>query len=87
MDKSNQGGRRIRSLQFVSFAYKSTDPADTTPDPACKTADIVDVVGFVHGFESILDTTIRSWIENPRVMDKQWTLDTTTKHRWQLEAA
>ena len=73
MDKSNQGGRRIRSLQFVSFAYKSTDPADTTPDPACKTADIVDVVGFFHGTESILDTTIRSWIEDPRVMDQQWT--------------
>ena len=68
-----EGGRRIRSLQFVSFAYKSTDPADTTPDPACRTADIVDVVGFVHGTESILDTTIRSWIEDPRVMDQQWT--------------
>ena len=67
-----EGGRRIRSLQFVSFAYKSTDPADTTPDPACRTADIVDVVGFVHGTESILDTTIRSWIEDPRVMDQQW---------------
>ena len=29
IDNSNQGGRRIGSLQHVSFAYKSTYPADT----------------------------------------------------------
>ena len=69
MDKSNQGGRRIRSLQHISFAYKSTDPADTTPDPACNPAKVVNVVGFVHGTESILDTTMRSWIEDPRVIE------------------
>ena len=73
MDKSNQGGRRIRSLQHISFAYKSTDPADTTPDPACNPAKVVNVVGFVHGTESILDTTMRSWIEDPCVIDQQRT--------------
>ena len=33
MDKSNQGGLPIRSLQHVLFADKSTDTPDTTPDP------------------------------------------------------
>ena len=75
MDKSNQGGlgRRIRSLQHVSFAYKSTDPADTTPDPACNPANVVNVVRFILGTESILDTTMRSWIEDSLVIDQQWT--------------
>ena len=72
LDTSSQGGRRFRSLQNVSFAYKSTGTysADTIPDPDCKPANVVDVVGFVHGTESILDTTtMRSWIEDPRVID------------------
>ena len=57
MDKSNQGGppRKTKSLEHVSFAYKSTDPADTTPDPASNTANVVDVVGFAHGTKSIRD--------------------------------
>ena len=75
MDTSSQSGRRIRSLQHVSFAYKSTgtDSADTTQDPACNPANVVDVVGFVHGTESILDTNMRSWIQDPLVIDQQWT--------------
>ena len=56
IDMSNRDGRRIRRLQHISFAYKSEDPAnsthsDTTPDPGCNTAYIVDVVGFAHGGE------------------------------------
>ena len=75
MDTSSQSGRRIRSLQHVSFAYKSTgtDSGDTPQDLACNPANVVDVVGFVHGSKSILDTTMRSWIEDPRVIDQQWT--------------
>ena len=63
MDKSNQGEQRIRSLQRVSFAYacKSTVPADTMPAPACNpenvVVQIVHVVGFIHGTESILAGT------------------------------
>ena len=73
MDKSNQEGRRIRRLQHVSFAYKSADPADTMAGMASNPANIVDVVGFAHGGESILDTTIYSWIQDPRVIDQRWT--------------
>ena len=75
MDTSSQRGRRIRSLQHVSFAYKSTgtDSVDTTQDPACNPANVVYVVGLVHGTKSILDTTMRSWIEDQRVIDQQWT--------------
>ena len=69
-------GRRIRCLQHVSFAYKARDPtmsADTTPGPAESQVRIVDVIGFAHGGESILDTTMYSWIQDPRVIDQQWT--------------
>ena len=53
IDMSNRDGRRIRRLQHVSFAYKSSDAAnctqsDTTPDPGCNTANIVKVVEFGH---------------------------------------
>ena len=51
--------------------------ADTTQAPACNPANvvahIVHVVGFIHGTESILDTTMLSWIQDPRVIDQQWT--------------
>ena len=89
MDKANQDGRRIRSLQDVSLAYKSKDPANTTQDPACNPANVVNVIGFVHGTESILDTTMRSWIEDLRVIDQQWTPVSIlhTRHLRQLEAA
>ena len=75
---SNRDGRRIRRLQHILFAYKSADPSNstqsyTTPDPGCNTTCIVDVVGFAHGGESFLDTTMYSWIPNPRVIDRQWT--------------
>ena len=40
---------------------KSKDPADTTPDPDCKPANVVNVVGFVHGTVSILDTIMCSY--------------------------
>ena len=78
IDMSNRDGRRIRRLQHISFAYKSEDPAnsthsDTTPDPGCNTAYIVGLVRFAHGGESILKTTMYSWIPNPRVIDQQWT--------------
>ena len=67
--------RRTTNQEFAGcfVAYKSTDPANTTPDPACHPTNVVNVVGFVHGTESIMDTTMRSWIEDPRVIDQQWT--------------
>lgn len=73
VDKSNQDGRRIRSLQQVSFAYKTEDRGETGNPGLQEPANIVDVVGFVHGRESILDKTMLSWIQDPRVIDQQWT--------------
>jgi hypothetical protein len=73
MDKSIQDGRRIRGLQHVSFAYKSTNPADIMTGSFSNLAHIVDVVGFAHGCESILDTTIYNWIQDSRVIDQNWT--------------
>ena len=35
-------------------------------------ANILDVVGFVHDGESILDTPMHSWIQDPLVIDQQW---------------
>ena len=72
IDKSNQGGQRIRSLQHVAFAYSPRGPADSTPNLAGSPANILDVVGFVHDGESILDTPMHSWIQDPLVIDQQW---------------
>ena len=47
-------------------------PADSTLNLAGIPENIVDVVGFVHGGESIQDT-MHSWIQDPRVIDQQWT--------------
>ena len=52
MDRSNQGGQRIRSLQHVSFAYSPRGPADSTLILAGIPANIVDVVGFIQGGDS-----------------------------------
>ena len=76
IDESNTERRRITSLQHVSFAYKPTRLADTSPDGpdlACQPANLVDVVGFAHCLESILDTIVHSWIRDPRVVDQRWT--------------
>ena len=62
--------RRIRSLQHVSFAYTFGEPARSDVDVI--QAAIVDVVGFEHSNESIRETTIQSWIQDPRVMDQRW---------------
>jgi len=75
VNESNQGGRQIRSLQQVSFAYKSGEmPPDLADNSALPgPANVVDVVGFVHGHESILDSTMHSWIQDPRVIAQTWT--------------
>ena len=74
LDLSNNS-RTIRGLQHVSFAYSVRDP--TQPDLAGtqlqSTIIIVDVVGFVHSNESILDTTMHAWIQDSRVIDQRWT--------------
>jgi hypothetical protein len=87
MDKSIQDGRRIRGLQHVSFAYKSTNPADIMTGSFSNLAHIVDVVGFAHGCESILDTTIYNWIQDSRVIDQNWTpVQPGTGCNWWQEA-
>ena len=77
MDRSNEGCRRIRGLEQVSFAYTSRETAmpldNMRPDPAGSPAYIVDVVGFAHSNESILDTTMRLWIQDSRVIEQRWT--------------
>ena len=80
MDKSNRDGRRIRCLQLVSFVYESRDPmaaVDIMQNPTDNQASTVDVVGFAHGTESILDTshhtTMHSRIQDPRVINQRWT--------------
>ena len=74
LDLSNNS-RTIRGLQHVSFAYSVRDP--TQPDLAGtqlqSTIINVDVVGFVHSNESILDTTMHAWIQDSRVIDQRWT--------------
>ncbi len=61
-------------LGHVSFAYTSRETAmplddmrPEPPDPAGSQANNVDVVGFVHPKESILDTSMRLWIQDPRL--------------------
>ena len=44
MDRSNQGGQRIRSLQHVSFAYPPRGPADSTLSLAGIPANIVQIL-------------------------------------------
>ena len=78
LDSSNRGSRRIRGLQHVVCAYTSMEntlPLDSTmtPDPASSPAYIVDVIGFVHSNESILDTTMHSWIQESHVIRQHWT--------------
>ena len=63
--------RRIRSLQRVSFAYTFEEPA--RPEMAVSQATIVDVVGFEHSIENVRETTMQSWIQDPRVMGQRWT--------------
>jgi hypothetical protein len=75
MDMANTC-RRIRSLQRVSFAYKFGDykfgePA--RPNMAVSQATIVDIVGFEHYIENVRETTIQSWIQDPRVIGQRWT--------------
>ena len=77
MDRSNEGCRRIRGLQHVAFAHTCMDttmPLDTMrPDPDSSQGNVVDVIGFVHSNESILDATMHSWIQDPRVSRQHWT--------------
>ena len=71
LERSNYS-RTIRGLQHVSFAYSVRDP--TQLDLAGnQVQSIVDVIGFAHCNESILDTTMHSWIQDWRVMDQRWT--------------
>ena len=72
LDLSNNF-RVIRGLQHVSFAYSFRDP--TQPDLAGieDRSMVVDVIGFAHSHESILDTTMHSWIHDSRVTDQRWT--------------
>ena len=72
LDLSNNF-RVIRGLQHVSFAYSFRDP--TRPDLAGTQLQsmVVDVIGFAHSYESILDTTMHSWIQDSRVTDQRWT--------------
>ena len=80
LDLSNNS-RLIRGLQHVSFAYSFRDP--TGPDLAGTQVRsiIVDVVGFAHSNESILDTTMHSWIQDSRVTDQHWTPVSVTPGR------
>jgi hypothetical protein len=77
LDVSNKS-RPIRALQHVSLAYSFRDPNErepTQPDLAGTQLQsiIVDVIGFAHCKESILDTTMHSWIQDGRVMHQRWT--------------
>ena len=80
LDKKIREGRRIGCLQHVSFAYKTRDPtmsADTMSGPADNPENIASVdvlvVRFAHSGESILDTTMYSLIQEPRIIDHKWT--------------
>ena len=72
LELSNKS-RPIRGLQHVSLAYSVGDP--TQPDLAGTQLEsiIVDVIGFAHCNESILDTTMHSWIQDWRVKNQRWT--------------
>jgi hypothetical protein len=73
LDLSNNF-RLIRGLQHVSFAYSVRDPMQDTDLAGTQVhSNMVDVVGFAHSNESILDTTMHSWIQDSRVMDQRWT--------------
>jgi hypothetical protein len=72
LDLSNNS-RTIRGLQHVSFAYSVRDPAQPDLAGTQLQSIIVDVVGFVHSIESILDTTMHAWIQDSRVKDQRWT--------------
>jgi hypothetical protein len=41
--------------------------------PAGSPAKNVDVIGFVHSKESILETSMRLWIQDPCVIQQRWT--------------
>lgn len=77
MDKSNEGCRRIRGLQHVAFAHTSLETTMSLdpmrPDVESSQANVLDVIGFVHCNESILDTTIHSWIQDSSVNKQHWT--------------
>ena len=93
LDRSNKDGRRIRGLEHVSFAYtprgnaisldnmrpEQPDPAGSGL-PAGSPAKNVDVIGFVHSKESILDTSMRLWIQDPCVIQQRWTPVPAIKH-------
>lgn len=72
IDRSNEGCRRIRGLEHVSFSYTSRETSmhldNMRPD-----SNIVAVVGFVHSKEPILDTTMLEWIQDSRVFQQRWT--------------
>ena len=73
LDLSNNF-RLIRGLQHVSFAYSVRDPMQDTDLAGTQVhSNMVDVAGFAHSNESILDTTMHSWIQDSRVMDQRWT--------------
>ena len=72
LDLSNNS-RTIRGLQHVSFAYSVRDPTPSDLAGTQVDSNMVDVVGFAHSNESILDTTMHSWIQDSRVMDQRWT--------------
>ena len=72
LDLSNNS-RTIRGLRHVSFAYSVRDPAQPDLAGTQLQSIIVDVVGFVHSIESILDTTMHAWIQDSRVKDQRWT--------------
>ena len=74
--------RRIRSLLHVSFAYTFGEPARSDVDVI--QAAIVDVVGFEYSYESIRETTIQSWIQDPRAMDQRRTQLDATEHHQEL---
>ena len=65
--------RAIRSLQHVSFAYSFRDPIRPAMAGTHVQSMVVDVIGFAHSHESILDTTMHSWINDSRVTDQRWT--------------
>ena len=82
LELSNKS-RPIRGLQHVSLAYLVG--GHTLPDLAGTQLEsiIVDVIGFAHCNESILDTTMHSWIQDWHV--KKPALDSSLRHtrRWQ----
>lgn len=71
--------RRIRSLQRVSFAYTFSDPTQPALAEhqatfvAGNQATFVNVIGFAHSSESLRETAVHSWIQDPRVLHQPWT--------------